>query len=107
MLGGATTAGSASGRSGVVTAIAPMTSPSCSTTTTVSPRRKRSVTSSVIDSGSRDSTNLLTWISRPSSVPVTPIPGKERTWVARISDLRRGHDGKGDRVLAFRLHRRR
>ena len=33
-----------------------------------------------------DSTTLLTWISWPSRVPITPTPGSERTSVARSSD---------------------
>ncbi len=103
------TAGPASGRSGVVTAMAPMATPSRSTTTTVSPRpRTCAITSVRSGSGSSagDQAADPYRVAGPT-VPVTPTPGSERTSDAvptgRPADGRRG-DGRGDGMLALRLH---
>ncbi len=77
------TAGRASGRSGVVTAMAPTGWPSRSTTTTVSPRWYRSDTARSMEAGRPDGTNRPTSTRWPSTVPTTPTPGKDRISEAR------------------------
>ncbi len=98
------TASAASGRIGVVTATAPMTASSRSTTTTVSPRSSRSDTEVASSVGRRTLATRTTRIRWPATVPSTPTPGRTVAPSARGRCWRGGTDGTGDGVVALGFH---